>query len=214
MPSLYMPSASGSPLVSIPSVSEYLQFYSIVPCSTSHPTVSHYTSRLTAHYLLSLYYLALDILPLSVAPYSIFPSAIFYADGLWSAFPSAFMYAFWLGGKIIKWVASSCRAFNALDTWWFPIGYAPDEASLRLLRLFIPYIMGALPLISTISFLLIFERETVALSFVDLLPNLRQLLHCRPWICSFQKDDLPVSSIPSLSHFYSYLYISLARTSE
>ena len=121
---------------------------------------------------------------------------------------------FWLGGKIIKWVASSCRAFNALDTWWFPIGYAPDEASLRLPRLFIPYIMGALPLISTISFLLIFERETIALSFVDLLSNLRQLLHCRPWVRSFKKDDLSVSSIPSLSRFYSYLYISLARTSE
>ena len=145
MPSLYMPSASGSPSVFIPSVSEYLQFYSIVPCSTSHPTVSHYTSRLTAHYLLSLYYLSLDILSLSVAPYSIFPSAIFYADGLWSAFPSAFTYTFWLGWKIIKWVASSCRAFNVLDTWWFPIGYAPDKASLRLLRLFIPYIMGLPP---------------------------------------------------------------------
>ena len=61
--------------------------------------------------------------------------------------------------------------------------------------------MGALPLISTISFLLIFERETVALSFVDLLSNLRQLLHCRPWIRSFKKDDLPVSFIPSLSRF-------------
>ena len=60
MPSLYMPSASGSPSISIPSVSEYLQFYySIVLCSTSHPTVSHYKSRLTAHYLPSLYYLSL-----------------------------------------------------------------------------------------------------------------------------------------------------------
>ena len=68
MPSLYMPSASGSPSIFIPSVSEYLQFYySIVPCSTSHPTVSHYTSRLTAHYLPSLSYLSLDILSLSRA---------------------------------------------------------------------------------------------------------------------------------------------------
>ena len=130
-----------------------------------------------------------DILSLSVAPYSIFPSVTFYADGLWSAFSSVFMYIFWLGRKIIKWVASSCRAFNALDTWWFPIGCAPDEASLCLPCLFIPYIMGALPLISTISFLLIFERETVALSFVDLLSNLRQLLHCRPRIRSFKKED-------------------------
>ena len=42
---------------------------------------------------------------------------------------------------------------------------------------------------------------------VDLLSNLRQLLHYRPWVRSFKKDDLPVSSIPSLSCFYSYLYL-------
>ena len=207
MPSLYMPSASGSPSVSIPSVSEYLQFYySIVPCSTFHPAVSHYKSRLTAHYLPSLYSLSLIFCPHQLLPTPYFVSYFLCWRFMECISVGVYVY-FLLGGKIIKWVASSCREFNALDTWWFPIGYAPDEASLRLPRLFILYIMGALPLISTISFLLIFERETVALSFVDLLSNLHQLLHCRPWVCSFKKDDLPVSSIPSLSRFYSYLYI-------
>ena len=58
----------------------------------------------------------------------------------YGVFPSVVYVFLWLGGKIIKWAASSCRAFNASDTWWFPIGSAPDEASLRLPRLFIPYI--------------------------------------------------------------------------
>ena len=181
MPLPYMPSALGSPSVSIPSVSEYLQFcYSVVPVSTSHPTVSHDKSWLTAHYLPSLYSLSL-ILSLSVAPYSIFPSVTFYADGLWSAFPLVVYAYFWLGGKIIKWVASSFRAFNALNTWWFPIGYAPDEASLRPPRLIIPYIMGALPLIFYyFIFADLWDRDRRP-ELVDLLFNLRQLLHCRPW---------------------------------
>ena len=74
-------------------------------------------------------------------------------------------------GKLLMWVSSSCRAFNALDMWRVPIGRASDEASLRLPRPFISYIMGALLLFSTISFLLIFEKETVALNFVTLFFN-------------------------------------------
>ena len=66
------------------------------------------------------------------------------------------------------WDSSSCRTFNALNTWRVPISCASDEASLCLPRPFIPYIMGALLLIFPISFLLIFERETVALNFVNL----------------------------------------------
>ena len=69
------------------------------------------------------------------------------------------------------WDSSSCRAFNALDMWRVPIGCASDEASLRLPPPFIPYIMGALLLIFPISFLLIFERENVALSFINLFSN-------------------------------------------
>ena len=69
------------------------------------------------------------------------------------------------------WDSSSCRTFNALDTWRVPIGCASDEASLRLPRPFISYIMGALLLISPISFLLIFEKETVALNFISLFFN-------------------------------------------
>ena len=69
------------------------------------------------------------------------------------------------------WDSSSCRAFNALDMWRVPIGCASDEASLRLPRPFIPYIIGALLLIFPISLLLIFERENVALSFINLFSN-------------------------------------------
>ena len=84
------------------------------------------------------------------------------------SFRRLFTYSFDLGGRIIKWAASSHRAFNASDTWCFLIGSAPDEASLRLLRLFAVYIMGVPPFISTISFLAdLRERETVALSFTS-----------------------------------------------
>ena len=67
--------------------------------------------------------------------------------------------------------------------------------------------MGALPLISTISFFADLRERDRRPELVDLLSNLRQLLHCRPWVRSFKKDDLPVSSNPSLSCFYSYLYL-------
>ena len=81
------------------------------------------------------------------------------------------MYFFLIRRENYLWDSSSCRAFNALDTWRVPIGCASDEVSLRLPRPFIPSIMGALLLISTISFLLIFEKETVALNFVSLFFN-------------------------------------------
>ena len=67
--------------------------------------------------------------------------------------------------------------------------------------------MGPLPLISTISFFADLRERDRRPELVDLLPNLRQLLHCRPWVHSFKKDDLSVSSNPSLSCFYSYLYL-------
>ena len=73
-----------------------------------------------------------------------------------------YFFFFFIKREDYLWDSSSCRAFNALDTWRVPIGCASDEALLRLPRPFIPYIMGALFLIFPISFLLIFERETVA----------------------------------------------------
>ena len=85
-----------------------------------------------------------------------------------------------------------------MDTWCFPSGYAPDEASLRLPRLFILYIMGALPLISTISFFADLRERDRRPELFDFLSNLRPLLYCRPWVRSVKKDDLPVSSSPSL----------------
>ena len=117
-------------------------------------------------------------------------------------------YPFDLGGKIIKWATSSRRTFNASDTWCFLIGSAPDEASLRLLRLFFLYIMGDPSLISTISFLAdIRERDRrPELVFPS---HLRQLLYCRLRVRSVKKDDLPVSS--SLSLVFILL---LVRTSE
>ena len=53
----------------------------------------------------------------------------------------------------------------------FPLALLLTRASLRLPHPFIPYIMGALLLISLISFLLIFEKEIVALNFVSLFLN-------------------------------------------
>ena len=114
-----------------------------------------------------------------------------------------FTYSFDLGGKIIKWAASSRRAFNASDTWCFPIGSAPDEASLRLLRLFALYIMGVPPFISTISFFADL-RERDRRPELDFSSHLRQLLYRRPWVRSVKKDDLPVSSSPSLVFILSY----------
>ena len=118
-------------------------------------------------------------------------------------FRRLFTYPFDLGGKIIKWAASSRRAFNALDTWCFPIGCAPDEASLRLLRLFAPYIMGVPPFISTISFLADL-RERDHRPELDFSSHLRQLLYRRPRVRSVKKDDLPVSSSPSLVFIHYY----------
>ena len=124
-------------------------------------------------------------------------------------FRRLFTYSFDLGGKIIKWAASSRRAFNASDTWCFPIGSAPDEASLRLLRLFALYIMGVPPFISTISFFADL-RERDRRPELDFSSHLRQLLYRRPRVRSVKKDDLPVSSSPSLV----FIFFLLVRTSE
>ena len=119
-----------------------------------------------------------------------------------------FTYSFDLGGRIIKWVASSRRAFNASDTWCFLIGSAPDEASLRLLRLFAVYIMGVPPFISTISFLADL-RERDSRPGLDFSSHRRQLPYRRLRVRSVKKDDLPVSSSPSL-----VFILLLVRTSE
>ena len=89
------------------------------------------------------------------------------------------------------------------DTWCLLIGSTPDEASLRLLRLFFLYIMGVPPFISTISFLAdIRERDRrPELVFPS---HLRQLLYRRPRVHSVKKDDFPVSSSPSLVFIFSY----------
>ena len=66
------------------------------------------------------------------------------------------------------------RAAAHLMLWThgeFPLAVLLTRASLRLPRPFILYIMGALLLISPISFLLIFENETIALNFVSLFFN-------------------------------------------
>ena len=66
------------------------------------------------------------------------------------------------------------RAVAHLMLWTrgeFPLAVLLTRVSLRLPHPFIPYIMGALLLISPILFSLIFEKETVALNFVSLFFN-------------------------------------------
>ena len=98
-------------------------------------------------------------------------SIVFYTDGLWSIFLSRdFLF---LSGQE-NYLCGIPRAAAHLMLWTrgeFPLAVLLTRASLRFPRPFIPYIMGALLLISTISFLLIFEKETVALNFVTLFFN-------------------------------------------
>ena len=63
--------------------------------------------------------------------------------------------------------------------------------------------MGVLPLISTISFFADL-RERDRRPELDFSSHLRQLLYRRPWVRSVKKDDLPVSSSPSLDFILSY----------
>ena len=96
---------------------------------------------------------------------------VFYIDGLWSIF--LLMVMFFLSRQEnylcgIPWAAAHLLLWTCGG---FPLALLLTRASLRLLRPFIPYIMGALLLISPISFLLIFEKETVALNFVRLFHN-------------------------------------------
>ena len=58
--------------------------------------------------------------------------------------------------------------------------------------------MGALPLISTISFFTDLRERDRRPELLDFLSSLRPLLYYRPWVRSVKKDDLPVSSSPSL----------------
>ena len=74
-------------------------------------------------------------------------------------------------GKLLMWDTSSYRALMLWTGGEFLLALLLTRASLRLPRSFIPYIMGALLLISPISFLLIFEKEIVALNFVSLFLN-------------------------------------------
>ena len=83
-------------------------------------------------------------------------------------------------GILLTWVSSSRRVFNALDRWLVFIGFASDEASLRLPRPFIPYINSTSPSFSSISILLIFERETVAHFSSSLLLSAYPSLSLKP----------------------------------
>ena len=62
-------------------------------------------------------------------------------------------------GKLFTWDSSSRRALNALDTWRVPIGFASDEGVASSSTPFQSIYKGVLLLISSISPLLIFERE-------------------------------------------------------
>ena len=70
--------------------------------------------------------------------------------------------------------------FNASDTWLVPIGSASDEASLRLPRLFFPYINSTSSSFFTISTLLSVWKETVAQLSPDFLPLAHMSLSLEP----------------------------------
>ena len=74
----------------------------------NHATVGHHESMSDGPLSFRLFIL----LSLSVAPYSILPSVIFMLT-VYGVFRRLITYSFDLGGKIIKWAASSRRAFNA-----------------------------------------------------------------------------------------------------
>ena len=63
--------------------------------------------------------------------------------------------------------------------------------------------MGVPPFISTISFLADLRERDRRLE-LDFSSHLRQLLYRRPRVRSVKKDDLPVSSSPSLVFILSY----------
>ena len=75
------------------------------------------------------------------------------------------------GGKITCGIPQAAAHLMLWTRGEFPLAVLLTRASLRLLRPFILYIMEALILISPISFLLIFEKETVTLNFVSLFLN-------------------------------------------
>ena len=70
-------------------------------------------------------------------------------------------------GKLFTWVSSSRRAFNVLDRWRVLIGFASDKGAASSSAPFYSIYKWHLLLIFSISSLLIFERETVALNFVN-----------------------------------------------
>ena len=119
----------------------------------------------------SVIYLLRPISFISISCPLLHISIVFYTDGLWSIFLSC-VFLFLSGWE--NYLCGIPRAAAHLMLWTrgeFPLAVLLTRASLRFPRPFIPYIMGALLLISLISFLLIFKKETIALNFVSLFFN-------------------------------------------
>ena len=170
-----MPSAYIMPSVSIPSASECLSALSflrpVVPLLNILSYRQSFEQWLTAHYIPSLIFYDPFLLSLSVAPYSIFPSFSILTDyGVYFRWWSCVFFL----SRRENYLCGTPRATAHLMLWTrgeFLLAVLLTMASLRLPCPFILYIMGALLLISPISFLLIFEKETVTLNFVSLFFN-------------------------------------------
>ena len=121
-------------------------------------------------------------LSLSVAPYSISLS-LFILTG-YGVNVLLIVIFFKEAGKLFTWDSSSRRAFNALDTWQVPIGFASDEGIASSSAPFYSIYKGVF-LISPISSLLIFERERPSPwipSPCSLAPSPRALLPLKPFL--------------------------------
>ena len=104
-------------------------------------------------------------------------------------------------GKLFTWVSSSRRALNALDRWHVLIGFASDEGVASSSAPFYPIYRWHLLLIFSLSSLLIFGRETVALIFVNSTFTSVSLSVAILEAVLLRKVILPVSSISSSLSF-------------
>ena len=116
---LFRSSASAPSALHFSSVND-----AVVP--DTHATVSHDESMSDGPLSFRLFILLL-ICPYQLPPTPYSRQLLFMLTD-YGVFLSVDYVFLCLGGKIIKWAASSCRAFNASDTWCFLIGSAPDES--------------------------------------------------------------------------------------
>ena len=126
----------------------------------------------------------------------------FYIDGLWSTRFCQLCFFFFFLKSRENYLQGFPRATVHLMLWTGGMSLLVlllMRASLRLPRRSIPYISSTSSSFFTFSFLLIFERETVALIFVNVNLSVAILE-----AVLFQKVILPVSSISYSFSFFVY----------